>query len=59
MSLPFFKTKKDAQRLWGKKEKLVRVYVPESRGFLQAPKSGYYWVTQGMKTGLKLKKSAK
>lgn len=48
MSTPFFKRKKDAEGLWGKKregvKKLVKVYVPASRGFLQAPKSGYYWL---------------
>lgn len=55
MSLPFFTRKTDAQSFWGKSEKLVKVYVPASRGFLRAPKSGYYWVTADMEKGLKLK----
>jgi len=57
MSLPFVKTKRDAQHLWGSKVKLVRVYVPASRGFIQASKSGYYWITQEMKARLGLRKS--
>jgi len=43
MSIPFFKTKKQAQDFWGKDRKMVKVFVPKERGFLQAPKTGYYW----------------
>jgi len=58
MSLPFFTRKADAQKFWGgSKNKLVKVYVSANRGFLQAPKSGYYWVTAEMKKGLNLPSS--
>lgn len=54
MSLPFFRTKAQAQRFWGRKEPLKRVYVPASRGFLQAPTSGYYWVSKVQAAKLRL-----
>lgn len=44
MSIPFFKTKKEAQELWGPKRKVVKVFVPKERGFLQAPRTGKYWI---------------
>jgi len=56
MSVPFFKTKKDAQDLWGKEEKLVKVYVPSSRGFIQARTSGNYWVPLSYARRLNLKR---
>lgn len=57
MSMPFHKTKAGARRLWGPKEPLVKVWVPASRGFLQARKSGYYWVSRDQARSLKLKVS--
>jgi len=57
MSTPFFKTKKDAYRLWGNTGDLVKVYVPASRGFLQAPVSGNYWIPSDYARGLKLRRA--
>lgn len=59
MSLTFFKTRKDAQDFWGVGTILRRVYVPSQRGFIQARKSGYYYVTDTMMHGLKLRGAKK
>ena len=45
MSIPFFKTKKEAQQFWGKGTAIVKVNVPKSRGFLQAPEGGEFWIS--------------
>ena len=59
MSYPFRKTKKAAENLWGNKEKLAKAYVLKTRGFIQARKSGYYWLPEAdlNKLGLKKRKA--
>ena len=54
MSLPFFKSKRDAESFWNTKS-VVKVWVPSSRGFIQVPKSGFFWVPKEMKRGLKFR----
>ena len=53
MSIPFFKTKKQAEDFWGPGRKVVKIFVPKERGFLQAPRTGNYW--QWVKYARKLK----
>jgi len=57
MSIPFSKTKTAAQDFWGKKAKIVKVYVPKSRGFLRAPTSGNYYIEAEYAAQLKLKRA--
>lgn len=58
MSIPFFKTKKEAQDFWGPNRKVLRAYVPKERGFLQARKSGFYWQEEEYVKELGLKSSS-
>lgn len=67
MSVPFFTKKKDAEDFWkqvaktysmpAKDSKVVKVYIPASRGFLQAPKSGNYYTCAKYARILKFKKA--
>lgn len=58
MSVPFFTRKDYARSYYGKlileKDPLVKAYVPASRGFLQASKSGFYYMTKSQAKKLKL-----
>ena len=56
MSIPFRKTKKEAVELWGYSDGLVKVYVPRSRGFIQARTSGFYWIPKVIASDLGLRK---
>ncbi|MBI4155433.1 hypothetical protein HY498_05110 [Candidatus Woesearchaeota archaeon] len=48
MSYPLFKKRKDAIDFW--REPLKKVWIPKSRGFLQARTSGYYYVPKSTTT---------
>jgi hypothetical protein len=56
MSVPMKRTKRAAQLMFGKYADLVRVYVPKSAGFLQAPNGGIFWVPRTLARQYKLKR---